>query len=184
MLFLFIFICTNINTNNKAVNSFKFNYLVKINKPLNISKGLNILMNRMSFIESSYNIDTINNSNHYGKYQFGKTTLFSLGISNEVIDSIFTKKLTLSESKQDELFIKLLRRNESILKDYIDFNNNKYFILNNGDSILITKSGILAAAHLGGPGSVVNLFRDSINKSDSNGTTLLCYMKKFSDISL
>jgi hypothetical protein len=48
--------------------------------------------------------------------------------------------------------------------------------------ILITESGIIAAAHLAGPGNVKKFLRSfgGHNKSDAYGSSVRYYMKKFS----
>ena len=48
--------------------------------------------------------------------------------------------------------------------------------------IQITESGILAAAHLAGPGSVKKFLRSygGVNFSDAFGSSITHYMKKFS----
>jgi hypothetical protein len=52
--------------------------------------------------------------------------------------------------------------------------------------MLITESGILAAAHLGGQGSVKRYFKNGKVFRDGNGTKITSYMKTFSgyDINL
>jgi hypothetical protein len=46
--------------------------------------------------------------------------------------------------------------------------------------MLITESGILAAAHLGGQGSVKRYFKNGKVFKDGNGTKITSYMNKFS----
>jgi hypothetical protein len=50
------------------------------------------------------------------------------------------------------------------------------------DGVKVTESGILAAAHLAGPGSVKKFLRSFgvSNFSDAYGTSVKYYMKKFS----
>jgi hypothetical protein len=52
------------------------------------------------------------------------------------------------------------------------------------NGILITESGILAAAHLGGPGSVKKYFRSGKIAIDGNGVKITNYMVKFGGYSL
>ena len=52
------------------------------------------------------------------------------------------------------------------------------------NGILITESGILAAAHLGGPGSVRKYFRSGKIMKDGNGVKITSYMKQFSGYDL
>ena len=50
------------------------------------------------------------------------------------------------------------------------------------NGVVVTESGILAAAHLSGPGNVKNYLRSygEQNFADGYGTTISYYMKKFS----
>jgi outer membrane receptor for Fe3+-dicitrate len=69
--------------------------------------------------------------------------------------------------------------NYKLLRRYI----NKY----NGTivhGVLVTKSGVLAAAHLGGVGNVRKWFRRGIEFKDANGTKITSYMKQFGGYNL
>ena len=76
-----------------------------------------------------------------------------------------------------EAFIANAQRNKWILRRDI-----KTFVGKRINGILVTESGILAAAHLAGPGSVKKYLRSYglDNFTDGYGTTLCYYMKKFS----
>jgi hypothetical protein len=81
----------------------------------------------------------INSLGYLGKYQFGTETLKAVGIHN----------LILPESPRcKKSFCCILSKNKAILEDVIRYEGK---VVN---GILITESGILAAAHLGGAGSV------------------------------
>ena len=49
---------------------------------------------------------------------------------------------------------------------------------------LVTESGLLAAAHLGGAGSVKKWFRTGKVRKDGNGVKITTYMTKFSGYKL
>ena len=73
----------------------------------------------------------------------------------------------------------LLQHNKKILRRQIE----KYHGTTvNG--IYITESGILAAAHLAGPGNVKKFFRKGYEFHDGNGTKMTSYMVMFSDYKL
>jgi hypothetical protein len=79
---------------------------------------------------------------------------------------------------QEKAFLMNVMRNKWILRREIKrFNGKK---LNN---ILITESGIIAAAHLSGPGNVKKYLRnygdDKFDLGDINGTKISDYMKTF-----
>jgi hypothetical protein len=73
----------------------------------------------------------------------------------------------------------LLRSNYKNLKKYIEKYDGKKL-----HGIKVTKSGILAAAHLGGAGNVRKWFRRGIEFKDGNGTRITSYMRLFSDYNL
>ena len=50
--------------------------------------------------------------------------------------------------------------------------------------ILVTESGMLAAAHLGGQGSVKKWFRTGKVRKDGNGVKITSYMKRFGGYNL
>ncbi|TDE04826.1 peptidoglycan-binding protein LysM [Flavobacterium sandaracinum] len=119
--------------------------------------------------ESESKYKKINSLGYMGKYQFGIETLKSVGIYNR---SAFLN----SPELQEKAFLALLAQNKWELKKEIE----KYegTILN---GIRVTESGILAAAHLGGAGSVKKYFRykGKRNFRDAYGSSVRSYMKMF-----
>ena len=123
----------------------------------------------IGFRESGNRYDVTNKWGYMGKYQFGKRTLKGLGFE-------VTKKEFLSNPQlQEEAMIALLLHNKEKLQKYIDIFDGKTV-----NGILITESGILAAAHLGGQGSVKRYFKNGKVFKDSLGTKITSYMNKFS----
>lgn len=124
----------------------------------------------LAFKESRGNYFTVNALGYLGKYQFGTETLKLIGIHNP---SLFLK----SPKLQEKAFIANTERNKWILRRDI-----KNFVGKTINGILITESGILAAAHLAGAGSVKNYLRSYgiDNFEDSFGTNIEYYMKRFS----
>ena len=104
-----------------------------------------------------------------GKYQFGPQALRSVGLHN---DKAFLKDPAL----QEKAFVALLSKNKWILRNEIERYEGK--IIN---GVQITESGILAAAHLGGAGSVKNFFKNNGSRHfrDAYGTSLKSYMRDF-----
>jgi len=124
----------------------------------------------LAFKESRGNYFTVNTYGYLGKYQFGKSTLKMIGIYN-------TNKFLSDPKLQEKAFIANVERNKWILRRDI-----KRFVGKSVDGVLITESGILAAAHLAGPGSVKKFLRSygAIGFADAYGTTIKSYMKRFS----
>ncbi|GAA4885694.1 hypothetical protein GCM10023311_05600 [Flaviramulus aquimarinus] len=124
----------------------------------------------LAFKESGGNYFSVNTYGYLGKYQFGTETLKMIGINNPT-------KFLKSPSLQEKAFIANTARNKWILRRDI-----KNFVGKRINGLIITESGILAAAHLAGPGSVKNYLRSYglDNFADGYGTTVRYYMKRFS----
>lgn len=124
----------------------------------------------LAFKESRGDYSSVNTFGYLGKYQFGSETLKMIGIYNP---AQFLKNPAL----QEKAFIANASRNKWILRRDI-----KNFVGKRINGILITESGILAAAHLAGPGSVKEYLRSYglDNFTDGYGTTVEYYMKRFS----
>lgn len=124
----------------------------------------------LAFKESGGNYFSVNTYGYLGKYQFGAETLKMIGINNT---SHFLKNPKL----QEKAFIANIARNKWILRRDI-----KNFVGKRINGIIVTESGIIAAAHLAGPGSVKKYLRSYglDNFADGYGTTVRYYMKRFS----
>ncbi|SEG05712.1 peptidoglycan-binding protein LysM [Flavobacterium urumqiense] len=123
----------------------------------------------IGYRESESKYKKINSLGYLGKYQFGIETLKAVGVHNS---SAFLN----SPEMQEKAFVALLAQNKWELKKEIE----KYSgTLLNG--IYVTESGILAAAHLGGPGSVKKYFKNKGKRyfRDAYGTSIQSYMKAF-----
>lgn len=124
----------------------------------------------LGFKESGGDYFTVNSFGYLGKYQFGKETLKMIGIYNP-------KRFLNSPEVQEKAFLANAERNKWILRKDIES-----FVGKTINGILITESGILAAAHLAGPGNVKKYLRSygSDGFADAYGTTIQHYIKKFS----
>jgi hypothetical protein len=123
----------------------------------------------LGYKESENKYKKINSLGYLGKYQFGNSTLKSIGIYDT---SLFLR----SPKMQEKAFVALLSKNKWILQDIIAKYNGKVV-----NGILVTESGILAAAHLGGAGSVKRYFKNNGKKyiKDAYGTSIRSYMEAF-----
>ncbi|MFC7443925.1 peptidoglycan-binding protein LysM [Mesoflavibacter profundi] len=124
----------------------------------------------LGFKESQNNYFRVNKFGYLGKYQFGKGTLKLIGIYDP---NLFLNTPEL----QEKAFIANAQRNKWVLRRDIKRFDGKYI-----NGVKITESGILAAAHLAGPGSVKKYLRSYGKEgfSDAFGTSIRYYMKKFS----
>jgi len=124
----------------------------------------------VGFKESGGNYFRVNSLGYLGKYQFGAETLKLIGI-HDPNHFLYDPKL------QEKAFMANISRNKWILRKDIERFAGKTI-----GGIHITESGILAAAHLAGPGSVKRFLRSyGVNNfKDAYGTSIAYYMKRFS----
>ena len=119
--------------------------------------------------ESGNRYDITNTWGYMGRYQFGKSTLKGLGFN-------VTKQEFLNNPHlQDSAMMALLNHNKEKLQTYIDIFDGQTV-----NGMYVSESGILAAAHLGGQGSVKRYFKNGKIFSDAYGTKITSYMKQFS----
>lgn len=123
----------------------------------------------IGFRESESKYKKINSLGYLGKYQFGVETLKTIGVHD---CSAFLN----SPEMQEKAFVALLAKNKWELKSEIEKYEGR--IMN---GIHITESGILAAAHLGGAGSVKKYLKNNGKRyfRDAYGTSIRTYMKIF-----
>lgn len=114
-----------------------------------------------------YNL--VNTYGYMGKYQFGKVTLRAVGITD-------AQEFLNNPELQERAFKALLAKNKWELRKEIPKYEGKVI-----DGVKITESGLLAAAHLSGAGSVKKFLRTNgaRNFRDGFGTSLKSYIKKF-----
>ena len=130
---------------------------------------LDNFLSAIGFRESGNRYDITNTFGYMGKYQFGRATLKGLGYK------VSKKEFLNNPDLQEEAMLSLLNHNKEKLQQYIDVYDGKTV-----NGIYITESGILAAAHLGGQGSVRRYFRNGKVFKDGYGTKITSYMSDFS----
>ncbi len=125
----------------------------------------------VAFKESRGDYGVVNQFGYLGKYQFGKGTLDLIGLKR-----IRKRDFLQSPELQEKAFYAYLSRNKWVLRRDI-----KWFVGKTMNGVEVTESGILAAAHLGGPNSVKRYLRSGgVNGfADAFGTTVRYYMKRF-----
>ena len=182
----FIFFLTAFFISGPEISAPKFDnidYSVKLNIISNVYVPVPFTVrdfvgfkNFLGFFESGSNYNKVNRFGYLGKYQFGKGTLKMYGARN------------LSEYKgnpelQEKVFLMNVMRNKWILRREISWYSNRYL-----NGTYISESGIIAAAHLSGPGNVKKFLRShcnpDLNKRDANGTSISDYLNIFKDYDL
>ena len=123
----------------------------------------------LAFKESRGILNMVNPYGYMGKYQFGRSTLRAVGVYD------FQEFLN-NATWQDKAFKALIARNKWELRKEIEKYQGRVI-----NGIKITESGLVAAAHLGGAGSVKKYLRSNGRNGfkDGFGTSLRSYMKKF-----
>ena len=134
-----------------------------------LGRGYEGFKEAVAFKESRGDYGIINQFGYLGKYQFGKGTLALIGINNK-------NTFLNSPELQEKAFYANLSRNKWILRRDL-----KWFVGKQMNGVEVTESGVLAAAHLSGPGAVKKYLRSGgvVDFADAFGTTIRYYMKRF-----
>ena len=148
--------------------------IIPVEVPKIIIKDHSLFLEDMGMRESSGNYKAVNQFGYLGKYQFGRRTLNALGY-----DKVSNREFLENHSLQEEAMYALLSHNKRILRRQIEKYHGQTV-----NGIFITESGILAAAHLAGPGNVKKFFRKGYEFKDGNGTKMTSYMVLFSGYKL
>ena len=136
-------------------------------------KGHDAFLDAIGHRESGNRYDIVNSYGYMGRYQFGKSTLKGLGFDitrDEFINSPYI---------QEKAMQKLLLHNQKKLRKFIEQYEGEVL-----HGVLITESGVLAAAHLAGAGNVRKFFRKGYEFKDGFGTKMTSYMTQFSGYTL
>ena len=123
----------------------------------------------LGYKESTSDYKKVNKFGFMGKYQFNLNTLKMYKIKN-------SKKFINNAELQERVFLINVQRNKWILRKDI-----KWFVGSNINNTIITESGIIAAAHLAGPGNIKKYLRSGgrYNTKDAFGTSISKYMEYF-----
>lgn len=157
-----------------------------------MTKNLQDFLNALGMQESGGNYKAFNKYGYAGKYQMGEMALVDCGyyrkaskIYNNDWKGIFTGKNNIHSIKdflnnpdvQEKAQIEFKKKQWEYLKA-LGAHNYVGKIIN---THAITQSGLLAASHLKGAGSVINYLKSDgkINPKDAFGTSIETYMKKF-----
>lgn len=149
--------------------------LVKVTPPRPLG-GLQSFMTRLGNSEGLGSYSTVSDRGYLGKYQFHPNTLLQMKFDVSADEFLSSPEL------QDSALVTYLRMNARQLRRPI-----REFVGKPYNGVYITVAGILAGAHLVGPGGVLAFFYpDKYNHRtvDGNGTQVSDYMKKFAGYDL
>ena len=133
------------------------------------------LINDLGHRESGNNWLCVNVIGCFGEWQFAESTLKYLGYRTITLKKFKTNPEIFPRELQEHALETLIKVNLSYLLDY------EHFIGDSIKGIVITKSGMIAASHLGGAGSLKSFLKSNgkINHKDLFGTSIFDYLKKF-----
>ena len=151
-------------------NEYENEEIILVKVP-QVGKSFTGFAQKMAYKESRGMLHLVNPYGYMGKYQFGRSTLRTVGIYD------FQEFLRNAEW-QDEAFKALIARNKWELRKEIQKYSGRVI-----NGVEITESGLIAAAHLGGAGSVKKYLRSNGRNGfkDGFGTSLSSYIRKFSN---
>ena len=166
----------SITIQNKKIISLQDSIKI-LNNLVHNKKSESEFYNKLGFLESTNNYRAKNRFGFIGKYQFSQGTLRYIGID-------VTEDEYLSNPDLQEYSVRVyISHHKKILSSLIKKHNNTFVMFNcdiYNEKILITESGILAAAHLAGAGNVRKFFEKNIIFKDGNGVPITKYLKEFS----
>ena len=171
-------VLTSVSIDSSSIYSAKEKpeFIVKLHTVPFIDKDFIGFKEFLGFFESGSDYNKINRFGYLGKYQVGIGTLKIYGVSD-------LNNFIKSPELQEKVFLMNVKRNKWILRREI----KKYSNIFLGD-LYISESGILAAAHLSGPGNVKKFLRNKaskdFNKKDANGTSISDYIRIFKNYNL
>ena len=150
-------------------------YIERVEK-INYYKQFDLFVAHLATKESNNRWQVINQIGCMGKWQISPGTLRQMGYGHITPQRFRLNPDIFPEELQHEILLALLKSNEMALKDYF------FYCGQTIKGVEITKSGILAAAHLGGAGGVKRflLTMGGVNRQDVNGTSIKDYLREFS----
>ena len=139
-----------------------------------LKKDFNGFKEKLAFRESGGRYHCINKFGYIGKYQFNLSTLKMFKIYNG-------RKFLNNPELQEKVFLMNMQRNKWILRKDIN-----WFVGSVINGLEITESGILAAAHLSGPGNVKKFLRGNgkADLKDAFGTSISNYLNYFKNFDM
>lgn len=180
VLILFIFQICSAPKVDFRVKMLRFITVSKYVEKKHHESELYRFINDLGHRESGNNWLSINRIGCFGEWQFAESTLRYLGYRKLTLKKFRKNPFIFPREMQLKVLKTLIRVNQVLLMDY------EHYIGDSIRGVRITRSGMIAASHLGGAGSLKK-FLDSngrINRNDVLGTSIYDYLKKFGDYDL
>lgn len=127
--------------------------------------------------ESGNNWLCINRFGYFGEWQFAESTVRYLGYKQVTLKKFREDPSIFPPELQRKALESLIKVNLYLMRDYEQYIGD---VIN---GVTITRSGMIAAAHLGGNMSVKKYLSSGgkLDKKDALGTAVSNYMRKFAD---
>jgi hypothetical protein len=137
-------------------------------------------INDLGYRESGNDWKCINRIGCFGEWQFDESTLRFLGYKSVTLRKFRKDPEVFPRELQLKALRTLIRVNQVLLTDYY------HFIGDSIGGVRITRSGMIAASHLGGAGSLQKFLNTGgrINKRDVLGTSIRDYLERFRNYDL
>jgi len=144
-------------------------------------KEFELFIGKLGFDESHNNWKIINPIGAMGEWQFMQSTLHMLGYKDITTNKFRQDPNIFPAELQRKALEALIKSNVAIMQSYIDKYEGKIV-----GSIKITKAGIIAACHLGGPGGVKAFLNThgETNNADMYGTSIAKYLHNYQHFDL
>jgi len=163
----------------------RFDYLIKadpeivvirdsIHTLIDTTKTHSMFLESIGHFESGNDYKKVNRLGYLGRYQFSLRTL-NKHLKIECSAQEFIDQPMLQEYAMTQYLLSNKKELSNIIGEF-QFKTYR--------GIYITESGILAAAHLGGAGSVKKFFRGGEIFKDGNGVPITKYMVEFGGYNL
>ena len=168
-------------TSQKYNKELDFFYQIHIDREER-RQELKKFLDTLAYSESRSNPRAYNDYGYIGKYQFGYRTRKSCGYGYIRYWNFVRNPSIWSEAQQDSAMITLLLKNQGHLDSIINiYDGYQVSVWGRPFSpVPVTKSGILAAAHIAGAGGVKAYFARGHNPKDAYGTSLEDYLFRYS----
>ena len=180
LLFILITHLVTAPTMDFRLKMARLRYLTEYVNRLCLEWEFSRFINDLGYRESENNWMSINRIGCFGEWQFSESTLRYLGYKNITLKKFRANPEIFPRELQVQALKGLIRVNLAHLR------NHQHYIGDTIKGVVITKSGMIAAAHLGGAGTLKRYLntKGKINRKDILGTSIHDYLKRFSGYDL
>ena len=180
ILFIFVSITCIAPIIDFRLKLIKFSFISEDLEMKSHESEFSRFINDLGHRESGNNWLCVNRIGCFGEWQFAEPTLRHLGYRKITLRKFKSDPDIFPREMQIEALNTLIKVNLVYLTDY------EHFIGDTIKGVVITKSGMIAASHLGGAGSLKRYLNSNgrVNKKDIFGTSIRDYLRKFGNYDL